>query len=77
LGRSAPSLRKTKYGPEIWALYARAELHPDSELTGTFKQKVEHVDPTRALAEIRAAEAEAETRPLSAYQLKKQRKMQE
>lgn len=77
LGRTAPNLRHTRYGPEIWDLYTRAELHPDIELTGRFNQKEERVDPARALAEIRAAAEEAETRPLSAYQLKKKRKAEE
>ncbi len=33
-GQYAPSLRGSRYGQEIWALYESGELTPDSELTG-------------------------------------------
>jgi RIO kinase 1 len=36
LGRFAPELLKTHYGEEMWALYEKGELLPDSELTGRF-----------------------------------------
>ncbi|MEQ8983727.1 MAG: PA4780 family RIO1-like protein kinase, partial [Deltaproteobacteria bacterium] len=71
LGRAAPALLKTQYGPEIWDLYARAELRPDSELTGRFRAKKKRVDAADVIAELR--DVEAEQRPPSAYQLKKQR----
>ncbi len=78
LGRFAPSLLKTQYGPEIWDLYVKAELNPEVELTGKFKRKKEKVDADNVIDEIRAAEAEAaEDRPMSAYQLKKLRKAEE
>lgn len=37
LSRFAPELLDTHYGEEMWALYERGELHPDSELTGRFE----------------------------------------
>jgi RIO kinase 1 len=78
LGRSAPELRDTKYGPEIWDLFARAELRPDSPLTGRFQAKVTGpVDAGGLLAELAAAAADAPARPMSAYQLKKQRRLEE
>ena len=36
LGAWAPELLDTWYGEEMWALYEAGELHPDTELTGTF-----------------------------------------
>ena len=74
LGRFAPSLRKTQYGREIWALYESGQLKPDSELTGRFKGKSRKADTDSVIAEIQAAAAEASSQPLSAYQLKKQKK---
>jgi len=74
LGRFAPSLRKTQYGREIWALYESGQLKPDSELTGRFKGKGHKADTASVIAEIQAAAAEASHQPLSAYQLKKQKK---
>ncbi len=73
LGRAAPELLRTRYGPEIWDLFARAELRPDSPLTGRFAPKKKKVDTAGVLAEIQDASEEAERRPPSAYQLKKQR----
>lgn len=37
-GRFAPELLDTDYGREIWKLYARGELTPESTLTGRFKE---------------------------------------
>lgn len=36
LGESAPQLRNTHYGEEMWQLFERGELRPDSELSGEF-----------------------------------------
>ena len=77
LGRVAPRLRKTRYGPEIWDLYTRGELHPDSKLTGRFKRREHHVDTESIIAEIQASAMEASARPMSAYQLKKRKKAEE
>jgi RIO kinase 1 len=33
-GQFAPELLDTDYGQEIWSLYQRGELHPDSQLSG-------------------------------------------
>ena len=77
LGRAAPQLKGTRFGPEIWDLYTRGELHPDSKLTGRFKRRSNRVDTESIIAEIQASAAEASTRPMSAYQLKKKRKAEE
>ncbi len=34
LGRYAPELRRRQYGREMWDLYTRNQLHPDTPLTG-------------------------------------------
>ena len=67
----APSLKKTQYGQEIWALYESGQLQPDSPLTGRFKQKRQRTDAESVIAEIQAAAAEAGEKPMSAYQRKK------
>lgn len=74
LGRFAPSLRKTQYGREIWDLYESGQLEPDSKLTGRARRKNRQADTASVIAEIQAAAAEASDQPLSAYQLKKQKK---
>ena len=51
LGRWAPELLDTWYAEEMWALYEVGDLHPDSELTGTFV----HDESTADLAGIREA----------------------
>jgi RIO kinase 1 len=74
LGRFAPSLRKTQYGREIWDLYESGDLEPDTKLTGRAQRKSRQADTASVIAEIQAAAAEASDKPLSAYQLKKQKK---
>jgi RIO kinase 1 len=61
LGRWAPSLRGTRYGKEMWALYERNELTVDTRLTGKFKGSSRKAD-TRALLEEIAAATEEENR---------------
>jgi len=77
LGRFDPRLRKSQYGREIWDLYRRGQLHPESELTGRFQRGRQRVDVNSVIAEIQASAAEANTRPMSAYQKKKQRQVAE
>ena len=49
LGQWAPELLDTWYAEEMWALFEAGELHPDSELTGTFvhDESVADVDGVR------------------------------
>ncbi|OIR04503.1 RIO1 family protein [mine drainage metagenome] len=59
-GRFAPELLNTQYGKEIWALYAHGDLHPDTELTGRYKQDTKPVDlksVMRVIDDVRAEEA--------------------
>jgi RIO kinase 1 len=54
-GQFAPELKETQYGKEIWAIYQRGELLPDSPLTGRFKQVVKTADVRSVMREITAA----------------------
>jgi RIO kinase 1 len=51
-GRQAPELRGTAFGAEIWDLYQRGLLHPDTPLTGRYERKAGAVDLTSVMREI-------------------------
>lgn len=59
-GRFAPELRTTNYGAEIWSLYERGTLRPNSQLTGRFEGKLISADVDEVLRVIEHARAEAE-----------------
>jgi RIO kinase 1 len=61
-GQFAPALRRTEYGPEIWALYERGLLHPDTPLTGRFERTGAAVDLLSVMREIEDARDEEEAR---------------
>ena len=63
-GRFAPELLTTDHGPEIWALYERGVLTPDTPLTGVFVQPVGAVDVGGVMREIDDARAEEAARRL-------------
>ncbi len=63
-GRFAPELLGTDHGPEIWALYERGVLTPDTPLTGVFVQPVGAVDVGGVMREIDDARAEEAARRL-------------
>ncbi len=63
-GRFAPELLPSQYGPEIWALYEKGLLHPDTPLTGRFVQKAGRVDLDGVLREIDDTLAEESARRL-------------
>ncbi len=63
-GRFAPDLLHAQHGPEIWDLYQRGELHPDTPLTGRFKRKAGPVDLGSVLREIDDARDEEAARRL-------------
>ena len=63
-GRFAPELLQTRYGPEMWDLYQRGLLHPETALTGTFARKTGPVDVGHVLREIDDARAEETARQL-------------
>jgi RIO kinase 1 len=57
-GQSAPELLRTNFGEEIWNLYERGLLRPETELTGTYKGKVGPVDLGDVLREVDDARTE-------------------
>jgi RIO kinase 1 len=59
LGRFAPELNDTHYGEEMWALYEKGELRPDSVLTGRFVFDKRRVDVRAVRASIEDARQEA------------------
>jgi RIO kinase 1 len=59
-GRFAPQLRRTEYGREIWSLYEKGQLRPDSRLTGKFEGILQSADVDEVLLIIAHAREEAE-----------------
>lgn len=53
-GQFAPELLSTQYGKEIWAIYQRGELLPDTPLTGRFQQIEKQADVRSVMREIEA-----------------------
>ncbi len=51
-GRFAPDLLASEYAKEIWALYARGDLKPDTALTGRFQVSHKAVDLKGVMREI-------------------------
>ena len=63
-GRFAPELLRTQYGPEIWALYERGVLTPESTLTGRYEPQLGAVDLSSVMREIDDARDEEAARRL-------------
>ena len=63
-GQYAPELLATNPGKEIWALYEKGLLNPDSKLTGHFEQAHKPVDLGGVLREIDDAQEEDAARRL-------------
>ena len=63
-GRFAPDILATQYGPEIWDLYQRGLLTPETPLTGRFEQQHGAVDLGGVLREIDDARDEEAARRL-------------
>jgi len=63
-GRFSPDLLSTQYGPEIWDLYSRGLLGPESTLTGRFVPTAAAVDVGSVMREIDDARAEEVARRL-------------
>jgi RIO kinase 1 len=62
LARSAPELAQTHYGEEMWALFERGDLRPDSALSGHFTFDERAADVDAVMASIVDARQEAEIR---------------
>jgi RIO kinase 1 len=63
-GQFAPDLLQTDYGPEIWELYQRGVLQPDTRLTGKFEHQTGSVDVGGVMRVIDDARAEESARQL-------------
>ncbi len=61
-GQHAPDLLATRYGPEIWALYAAGRLTPELPLTGRYEPQPGEVDLAAVLREIEDARLEEAAR---------------
>ncbi|WP_144209581.1 PA4780 family RIO1-like protein kinase [Shewanella donghaensis] len=58
----APELAPTKYAKEMWSLYEKGDLLPDTELTGHFEEDTSAADVDSVLEEIQAAFEEEQER---------------
>jgi RIO kinase 1 len=63
-GRFAPELLATRYGPEIWSLFAGGHLVPGMPLTGRYEHQPGAVDLSGVLREIEDARLEEQARVL-------------
>ena len=61
-GRFARELNRTDYGKEMWKLYERGELQPDTELTGLVEEETAKANVGSVLDEIEEARAEHDRR---------------
>jgi RIO kinase 1 len=59
LARSAPELASLHYGEEMWALFEKGELLPETELTGAFVFDTADADVGAVLESIEDARQEA------------------
>ena len=59
LARFAPELAETHYGEEMWALYEKGELKPDTPLTGKFVFNTQRADVRSVMMSIEDARQEA------------------
>ena len=63
LGRAVPDLRRMRYGEELWDLYERGALTPETVLTGRYEPpRNKKSDPYGLLAEIEEMEREVRAR---------------
>jgi RIO kinase 1 len=60
--RAAPELLKTDYAHEMWALFERSELTPETVLTGRFRHSTRRANVGAVLDQIEEARREAEIR---------------
>lgn len=58
----APELLTTRYADEMWALYEKGDLTPETQLTGYFQESTESADVDTVIEEIKAAFEEEQAR---------------
>ena len=61
-GQFAPDLLKSHYAKEMWSLYEKSELTPETVLTGKFKDNNKSADVDNVIEEIKAAYEEEQAR---------------
>jgi RIO kinase 1 len=61
-GQFAPELMETRYSQEIWAIYQRGELLPDTPLTGRFRRDEKSADLNSVMREITSARDDHEAK---------------
>lgn len=59
LARFAPEIADTRFGEEMWGLYERGQLFPDSPLTGRWRGSTRRADTRSVMREIDAASQDA------------------
>ncbi len=64
LAKFNPQLARGRFGEEMWRLYEKTELRPDSQLTGRYQAPAGGVDAALILREVQAAKEEAAKREL-------------
>jgi RIO kinase 1 len=67
-GQFAPDLLRTNFGEEIWDLFQRGLLTPESALTGSFRRKAVKVDLESVMREIDDTREEEQARRLRIQQ---------
>jgi len=73
-GQFAPELLDTDYGMEIWSLYQKGELHPETPLTGRFERNEKPADLAGVMREINDTLKEEQARQLYRQQQMEKRK---
>lgn len=65
LSRFNPELAGTRFGQEIWQLYERAELFPDTPLTGRWRGSDKKADTRAVLREVETAARDARAKRMA------------
>ena len=61
-GKMAPELLLMQYGPEIWSIYRKGKLSPETQLTGRFEEREKRVDLSSLLRTIEDVNLEEKKR---------------
>ena len=61
-GQFAPQLLESNYADEMWALYEKGELLPETTLTGNFKKVLKKADVDSVMIQIQEAYKEKQER---------------
>ena len=61
-GRFAPELLTIQYGKEMWHIYKKGELTPETQLTGRFTEKLKSANVRQIMQEIETARLDNEAK---------------